>query len=136
MIFIDTSYLAALALPRDALHDRAQRWAESITERTITTDFVIVELVNGLSRIGDREKVNPLLQLVKANRDITVLPASRELVVAGLHLHESRPDKEWSLTDCISFEVMREYGSAGALTHDHHFEQAGFEALLRRDPPA
>jgi predicted nucleic acid-binding protein len=49
--------------------------------------------------------------------------------------HERAQDKEWSLTDCISFLLMRERGIHEALTHDHHFEQAGFVALLRSDPP-
>jgi predicted nucleic acid-binding protein len=49
---------------------------------------------------------------------------------AGLELYSRRPDKEWSLTDCISFVVMEEHGLTEALTTDHHFEQAGFTALL------
>jgi predicted nucleic acid-binding protein len=44
--------------------------------------------------------------------------------------YESRPDKAWSLTDCISFVVMNQHGLTEALTGDHHFEQAGFTALL------
>jgi predicted nucleic acid-binding protein len=64
------------------------------------------------------------------------IPASPELFADGLRLHHERPDKEWSLTDCISFHVMRERGITRALAYDIHFEQAGFEALLRRDPPA
>ena len=46
----------------------------------------------------------------------------------GLGLYESRPDKEWSLTDCISFVVMKKEGIVEALTEDRHFEQAGFVA--------
>jgi uncharacterized protein len=42
-----------------------------------------------------------------------------------------RPDKEWSLTDCISFAAMREENLTEALTGDRHFEQAGFRALLK-----
>jgi len=41
------------------------------------------------------------------------------------------PDKGWSLTDCASFVIMEDEGLPAALTHDHHFEQAGFQALLR-----
>ena len=55
-------------------------------------------------------------------------------VIPGLSLHVARMDKSWSLTDCISFYLMRERGITQALTTDHHFTQAGFEALLRRDP--
>jgi predicted nucleic acid-binding protein len=53
---------------------------------------------------------------------------------AGLQLHRERQDKDWSLTDCISFIVTRRREIQHALTYDHHFVQAGFEALLRRDP--
>jgi predicted nucleic acid-binding protein len=49
---------------------------------------------------------------------------------AGFGLFAARPDKAWSLTDCISFAVMRERGLSEALTGDHHFEQAGFRALF------
>jgi uncharacterized protein len=53
------------------------------------------------------------------------------LFSAGLELFRSRRDKEWSLTDCMSFVVMRERGITDALTNDHHFEQAGFRILLK-----
>jgi len=60
-----------------------------------------------------------------------VVPASTELVKAGLDHYRRRPDKDWSLTDCISFVVMQREGITEALTADHHFEQAGFVALLK-----
>jgi uncharacterized protein len=50
---------------------------------------------------------------------------------AGIDLYRARPDKEWSLTDCISFAVMHQYSIREALTADHHFEQAGFVPLLK-----
>lgn len=50
---------------------------------------------------------------------------------AGFDLFAARPDKAWSLTDCISFGVMRERGLSDALTADHHFEQAGFRAVFK-----
>jgi predicted nucleic acid-binding protein len=63
-----------------------------------------------------------------------LVPASPPLFEAGLQLHAGRTDKEWSLTDCISFVVMQRRGISRALTPDRHFEQASFEALMRRDP--
>ena len=45
-------------------------------------------------------------------------------------VYSNRSDKDWSLTDCISSAVMDEEGLTEALTADHHFEQAGFVALL------
>jgi predicted nucleic acid-binding protein len=59
-----------------------------------------------------------------------VVPPSTELFEAGIDLYSRRPDKEWSLTDCISFVVMQERGITEALTGDYHFVQAGFSILL------
>ncbi len=60
------------------------------------------------------------------------LPATMEWFERGLELYERRPDKEWSVTDCISFAVMTERGVSEALTNDRHFEQAGFQILLKK----
>ena len=62
--------------------------------------------------------------------DITVVPLSRELLDGAVALLDARPDKLWSMTDCVSFEIMRQGNITTALTADHHFVQAGFQALL------
>lgn len=59
-----------------------------------------------------------------------VFPATRQMVLDGYALFERYRDKNWSFTDCISFAVMSKEGITEALTADHHFEQAGFKALL------
>ncbi len=59
-----------------------------------------------------------------------VTPSSSELLEEGIALYLGRPDKDWSLTDCISFVVMEREGLREALTADRHFIQAGFTALL------
>jgi len=60
-----------------------------------------------------------------------MVAGSSEWFARGLELFPARPDKEWSFTDCISFAVMTERGITDALTHDHHFEQAGFRVLMK-----
>jgi len=134
MTLVDTGFLLALVQPTDALHPRAAVWAEKVTKPFLITEYVLWETVNGLSKRGDRPKAAALSEFVLNNSDCTFVRASPELLAAGLQLHAARPDKEWSLTDCISFQVMREHGITRALAHDTHFEQAGFEALLRSDP--
>lgn len=135
MILIDTGYLLALVRPRDALFARAQAWAQAVRGPFIITEYVLWETANALSLPGDRAKFHALLARVGSDPAIELTAASRELWEAGIQLHAVRADKEWSLTDCISFCVMQERGITQALTYDHHFEQAGFEALLRCDPP-
>jgi hypothetical protein len=135
MILLDAGYLIALAKPRDALHTRALAWAACVEEPVILTEFTLCEVVDALSRPADRPKAHALISDLRPDPACKIVPASSHLVQAGLRLHASRLDKEWSLTDCMSFVVMREEGIRRALAFDQHFEQAGFEALLRRDPP-
>jgi predicted nucleic acid-binding protein len=68
---------------------------------------------------------------VEQNPFVRIIPPSDEQYARGFDLYRRRPDKEWSLTDCISFVVMAEEGLTEALTGDKHFEQAGFAALLK-----
>lgn len=135
MIFADTGFFIALLNPLDALHKRAIGWSRFVREPICTTEYVLVETVNYFSKPPDRPTVHALLRRLKMGAAYEVLPASPQLFDAGLQLHAARPDKEWSLTDCISFVVMGQRDLTRALAYDHHFEQAGFEPLLRREPP-
>lgn len=65
------------------------------------------------------------------NPRVRIVPLSDEWFAAGLDLYARRPDKQWSLTDCVSFVVMGREGISEALTGDHHYEQAGFAVLLK-----
>jgi uncharacterized protein len=135
MVFLDTSFLVAFVTPSDVLHQRARAWIGSLNESLLTTDFVLCEFVNFVSMPKDRSRAATAILWLRGNPSAKVLEATRFWFDAGFALHSQRGDKEWSLTDCISFEVMKSAGVVRALTHDHHFEQAGFEALLHRDPP-
>jgi predicted nucleic acid-binding protein len=78
-----------------------------------------------------RESFPRLLAALRADPACITLPATQDVFDAGVELYARRPDKAWSLTDCISFVVMQEHDIREALTGDRHFEQAGFIALLK-----
>jgi len=134
MIFADTGYFVAQLKPRDNLYQRATVWANALHEPLLTTEYILVEVADALSEPRDRAKLHALMAVLRQPGNCEIIPASSALFEAGLQLHAARPDKEWSLTDCISFVTMRERNVTRALAYDHHFEQAGFEALLRREP--
>jgi predicted nucleic acid-binding protein len=134
VIFIDTSYLVALAIKSDALHETARAWSKSLSGPFVTTEYVLLEFVNRLSQSSLRQRAHALTSNLSTNPAIRVIPGSAELFQQGLRLHADRPDKAWSLTDCISFVVMESLKTSEALTFDQHFEQAGYAALLRRMP--
>jgi predicted nucleic acid-binding protein len=130
-LFLDTSFLFALAARDDALHSRARELRPSPAERWVTTDFILIELADGLSRGHQRSLALGIIDSLRGNPLVTIHSAAHDLVEAGLALYTSRPDKDWGLTDCISFVIMQREGITQALTADKHFEQAGFTALLK-----
>jgi predicted nucleic acid-binding protein len=134
MIFVDTGHLIALARPTDSLNRIARAWAAEVGERLLVTHYVLVEALNELSHPADRPRADALLNFIRNDDRWVVLSASDALFEAGIAMHRTYADKAWSLTDCISFVVMRQRGIYRALAFDHHFSQAGFEPLLRREP--
>ena len=134
MIFLDTGHLIAVFSEDDALHDRSLSWAAKIREPLVSTEHVLWECVNFLSKGRNRSTAQAIAEFLLDPDFCELIHATPALLEAGLRLHRSRPDKDWSLTDCISFHVMLERDITRALAHDEHFEQAGFVALLRQDP--
>lgn len=130
-IFADTSFYAACLMPRDDHHLKAVGLSENNRSTILTTEFIIVELVNFFSKTTGRAIVTDFVRSVRDDPDTVIVPATSELMQRGFELFSRRPDKEWSLTDCISFVVMEEHGVTEALTSDGDFEQAGFTRLLK-----
>jgi predicted nucleic acid-binding protein len=130
-VFADTFFFLALINPRDTAHAQAVAAAGAQTGPLITTAWVLTEVADGLANTPDRHLFPAILTDLEQGPRATVVPATQELFERGVRLYVARPDKKWSLTDCISFLVMEERKIAEALTADHHFEQAGFVALLK-----
>jgi predicted nucleic acid-binding protein len=130
-VFADTSFYVAAVSPKDAFHAKAMEFVRQYTGAVVTTEHVLIETGNWFARTQDRGLFLDLLDSIQTDPKTTVIWSVRPLFDAGLKLYATRMDKDWSVTDCISFVVMREHGFKEALTADHHFEQAGFRVLLR-----
>jgi hypothetical protein len=130
-VFADTSYYVALFHENDVRHGAAVRFSQEDVRPVLVTDFVLLELANTFCRGHARKVFVDLVRHLRADPLCRIVPVSKALFEAGLRLFAHRADKDWSLTDCISFVVMRQHGLSEALTTDHHFEQAGFKALLK-----
>jgi predicted nucleic acid-binding protein len=116
---------------RDKAHTSAVAAANCLIGDIVTTDWAIVEVADALSHPVHRARVVRFLNELRRSLQVEVVSSSAHLLELGWNLYSSRLDKDWSLTDCISFVVMQERGLTDALTGDHHFEQAGFNAVLR-----
>jgi uncharacterized protein len=131
VVFADTAFYVGLLSKRDALHGKVLSFFGAYDGRIVTTELILIEVANFNSRPADRHSFVNLIQQIKADARTELIASSPDLFECGVELFAARPDKEWSLTDCISFVVMTERGLTDALTADGHFEQAGFRALLR-----
>jgi predicted nucleic acid-binding protein len=128
--FADTFYFLALLNRRDPYHERAVTASRAPGLRLVTTDLVLIELSDALCKPPQRQEALQIWRVVESDPNIELIQLNAELLQLGRELFSERHDKEWPLTDCISFVVMHEHGLVEALTADRHFEQAGFRTLL------
>jgi len=133
-VFLDTSFAIAVTVSSDRHHEKALRLALELRRSSttlVTTHAILAEIGDSFSRPPHRAAAARLLSALQKDTGVLVLPVDTELFSRGHQLFVDRPDKTWGLTDCISFAVMQQRDIRDALTADHHFEQAGFVALLR-----
>ena len=128
--FADAQYYIALLNPDDLYHASAKAITAGFRGTVITTEWVLAEVGNAISQPRHRRSFVQLGSVLRSKRNVAIVPATSDQFQRGLRLYADRVDKSWSLVDCISFVVMDENGVREALTADHHFEQAGFVALL------
>ncbi len=130
-VFANTYYFLALLNPSDAAHGSAVEAAQELKAPLVTTAWVMTELADAMADPSNRGACVAFIDELRRRPKFVILPPSQELFESALRLYRDRPDKEWFLTDCISFMVMQERNMTDALTGDHHFEQAGFAATLK-----
>ena len=133
-LFADSGYWIALINRHDSLHEKAQSLSASLDITScVTSEMVLTEVLNYVSSCGAkmRQSAVEMLDGMRKHPQITVVPQTTDQFQNAVRLYAQRNDKDWSLTDCSSFQVMWSHQITEALTHDHNFEQAGFKALLR-----
>lgn len=128
-VFVDSSFWLAMLNPGDVLHERANQVVRP--PRMITTQAIQLEVMDALSSPRHRDLAIQFWQESNSNPDVVVVLLDEDLESRAVAFFAKHRDKAWSLTDCISFVVMRDRGITDVLTGDHHFEQAGFHVLLK-----
>jgi uncharacterized protein len=133
-VFADTFYWIAITNVQDFEHDRVKTYTRAFKPEFIyTTEEVLVEYLNYFAGWAPhlRLKATVNVETILSNRSVRVLPQTPDSFRAGFELYRARPDKGYSLTDCISMQALRSEGITDVLTNDVHFEQEGFRAVLR-----
>lgn len=132
-VFADAVYWIALANPKDQWHVNVIALMGSLGQASlITTEEVLDEFLTHYSGHGPilRQVAARMVEATMTNPQVIVRPQSHQTFLNGLALYKARPDKEYSLTDCISMAAMRQEGITEVLTRDSHFTQEGFTRLL------
>jgi predicted nucleic acid-binding protein len=129
--FADTYFFIALLFETDEAHALARTLASGLSRPVYTSMWVLTEVADAMAIPGRRENFSPFLRMLRANPQVIIAPADSTLFDRAVALYDQRPDKEWSLTDCVSFIIMQDFHLIDALTGDHHFRQAGFNPLMK-----
>lgn len=130
-VFADAFFYIAFINSRDEYHAQVMKWAAEFTGEIVTTQWVLAEVADALAASTMRRRVKQIFTTLAADGGTAILEVSPDQFNRGLDLYDQRPDKGWSLTDCISFTVMNDAGLTVALTGDHHFSQAGFSPVFK-----
>jgi predicted nucleic acid-binding protein len=132
-VFADTFYWIALINPADQWHQDAKLFSQANEQTSlVTTEAILTEVLNYFSEAGDvkRAAAADISDRAMNHVSTVVLPQTREVFASGFDLYKARPDKGYSLTDCMSMIEMRDRDITDVLTHDRHFAQEGFNLLF------
>ncbi|MBE9016723.1 type II toxin-antitoxin system VapC family toxin [Chroococcidiopsidales cyanobacterium LEGE 13417] len=130
-LFIDTVFIQALLNRNDQYHQQAKAFLPRLraASEVWVTEAVLIEVGNALSATNRTAAIQFIEQCYQTS-NIQVVPVDTQLLSRAIQLYQSRPDKTWGLTDCISFIIMQDQGLIDVVTVDRHFIQAGYRALL------
>ena len=131
-VFLDTHSMIAMINILEPAHEAVSAYLAGYRGKIVTTECVLLEFADALAHPSARLSAVAAIHRLRKDPQFEIVPHDAAINHAGLDLYAKRPDKEWALTDCISFAVMTARGLTEALTADHHFEQAGLIRLLPR----
>lgn len=131
VVFADAFYFVARLNRRDQHHERVLNFSRDFRARLLTSDWVLMEVADALAGSESRVRVRDFVLHLRQSSACEIIPASRDDLNRALDLYHQHSDKGWTLTDCVSFVIMRDRNVTEALTGDRHFEQAGFTALFK-----
>ena len=131
-VFLDTGYALALELSNDQTHLAASKHWRSIKKRRpplVTTSYVFEEVVTYFNSRGYHTKAVEVGNRLLTSPSVQFVQVDEGLFREGWHYFQQHQDKDYSLTDCISFVVMKRFKIETAFAFDQHFVQAGFKKV-------
>ncbi len=135
-LLLDSTFIAGLINSRDQLHLQAKDFLQlvEIAAEVVITEAVLIEVGNLLHSVQHRQRAAEFIDACYGTTNVTIVSVDTQLLRKAVDFYRLHQDKDWGLTDCISFVVMKERGLIIAMTADAHFQQAGFRALMLGRP--
>jgi predicted nucleic acid-binding protein len=133
-VFVDSFAWIAAINKSDNHHEVTLRIFEDLLgkqAKLFTTNYVIVETINALSKVEIRKAVVEFMDKLETSPSVEIIKINDETYNDAWRLYQQRMDKEWGITDCTSFEVMKMLNIKRAFTNDKHFEQAGYSLVVK-----
>ncbi len=133
-VFVDSFAWIAAINKSDNYHKKSLKLFEELLKKQIkifTTNYIIVETINSLSKTEFRKTVIEFVSKLEKSPSVQIVEITKEIFNNAWTLYQQRMDKDWGITDCTSFEVMKMFSISKAFTNDKHFEQAGYELLIK-----
>ena len=133
LVFIDTFAWIAILNKSDTYHIESKNILKKLLEeenKLITTNFIIVETINALSKQTFRKSVVKFINRIEQSSSVKIVNITEEIYKSAWLLYQNRLDKDWGITDCTSFEIMKLMNIKYAFSNDKHFKQAGFSILV------
>jgi len=135
-LLLDSTFIAGLINSRDQLHLKAKDFLQLVetAAEVVITEAVLIEVGNLLHSVQHRKRAAEFIDACYGTTNVTIVSVDTQLLRKAVDFYRLHQDKDWGLTDCISFVVMKERGLIIAMTADAHFQQAGFRALMLERP--
>jgi len=133
-VFVDSFAWIAAINKSDNYHEISLKILEELLNkqaRLITTNYVVVETINALSKVKFRKTVIEFIDKLRKSPNVQIVKITDEIYNNAWTLYQQRMDKDWGITDCTSFEVMQMFNIRKAFTSDKHFEQAGYSLIVK-----
>src|SRR3990172_538844 len=133
-VFVDSFAWIAAINKSDNYHDVTLRIIADLlgkNSKLFTTNYVIIETINALSKKEYRNTVVEFIHKLEKSPSVEIIGITEDTYSNAWKLYQERMDKDWGITDCTSFEVMRMFNIKRAFTNDKHFEQAGFSLMVK-----
>ena len=131
-VFVDTGVWYAMADKSDQYHKKATEYTKKLVTSNInfvTTNLVVHETLMLLSRKTSKAAAIKFLDMIYSQDNIEIIENEDSIEQKAYRIFKKYADQDFSITDCLSFVIMKENRIKKAFTFDKHFKIMKFTVI-------